>query len=90
MAIEKAYKDVQSNRLFGVPLHLRNAPTRLMKNIGYGKEYKYPHDYDKHFIDENYFPDELKDAQYYFPTENGQEKSIKERLAGFWGKHKKY
>lgn len=89
-AVEKAFKDVKENHLYGVPLHLRNAPTGLMKEAGYGKNYKYPHEFEKNFVDENYFPEELKDRQYYFPTQNGQEKSIRERLSQYWGKKKKY
>ena len=61
-----------------------------MKDIGYGKKYKYPHDYENNFIGENYFPEELKGSQYYFPSQNGQEKSIRERLSQFWDKKKKY
>jgi putative ATPase len=61
-----------------------------MKDIGYGKEYKYPHDFENHFVAENYLPKELKNAQYYFPTENGQEKSLKERLKLLWKSKKKY
>ncbi len=90
MGIEKAFADVKNNPLYAVPLHLRNAPTNLMKNIGYGKDYKYPHDFDKHFIEENYLPEELKNRQYYFPTENGQEKNLKDRLKALWKNRKKY
>ncbi len=90
MGIEKAASDVRNKPLFGVPIHLRNAPTKLMKEIGYGKEYKYPHDYDNHFVPENYFPDELKGTQYYYPTENGQEKTLKDRLKALWKNRKKY
>ena len=90
MGIEKAASDVRNKPLFGVPIHLRNAPTKLMKEIGYGKEYKYPHDYDNHFVPENYFPDELKGMQYYYPTENGQEKALKDRLKALWKNRKKY
>ncbi len=90
MGIEKALSDVRNKPLYGVPLHLRNAPTKLMKDIGYGKEYKYAHDFDKHFIEANYLPDELKGRQYYFPTDNGQEKNLKERLKSLWKKLKKY
>ncbi len=61
-----------------------------MKEIGYGKNYVYPHDHDKNFIDENYFPDKMKNRQYYFPTENGQEKNLKDRLKLFWKGRKKY
>jgi len=61
-----------------------------MKQIGYGKEYKYAHDFPDHFVEENYFPDEMKGTQYYFPTENGQEKNLKDRLKYLWKKFKKY
>ncbi len=90
MGMEKAFADVKNQPLYNVPVHLRNAPTKLMKDIGYGKEYKYPHDYENHFVAENYLPEELKNAQYYFPTENGQEKSLKERLTFLWKNRKKY
>ena len=90
MGMEKAFADVKNQPLYNVPVHLRNAPTKLMKDIGYGKEYKYPHDYENHFVAENYLPEELKNAQYYFPTENGQEKSLKERLKLLWKNRKKY
>jgi len=90
MGIEKAYSDVRKQKLFPVPLHLRNAPTDLMKEIGYGKEYRYPHEFTNNFLEENYFPEELKGSQYYFPSENGQEKSLKERLKALWKNLKKY
>ncbi|MHB8579391.1 MAG: replication-associated recombination protein A [Ignavibacteriaceae bacterium] len=90
MGMEKAFADVKNQPLYNVPVHLRNAPTKLMKDIGYGKEYKYPHDYENHFVAENYLPEELKNVQYYFPTENGQEKSLKERLKLLWKSKKKY
>ena len=90
IGIEKALSEVKNKPLFQVPLHLRNAPTKLMKEIGYGKEYKYPHDYDNNFIAENYLPEELKGAQFYFPSENGQEKNLKERLKFLWKGKKKY
>ncbi len=90
LGIEKALDEVRNNPVRSVPLHLRNAPTKLMKQIGYGKEYKYPHDYENHFIDENYLPDEIKNKQFYFPTGNGQEKNIKERLKALWKSKKKY
>ncbi len=90
LGIEKALSDVRDKPLYPVPIHLRNAPTKLMKTIGYGKEYKYPHNFENHFILDNYLPEELKNAQYYFPTENGQEKSLKERLKFLWKSWKKY
>jgi putative ATPase len=89
MAIEKALtyiKSTYSDNL-KVPLKLRNAPTKLMKNIGYGEEYKYPHDYDENFIpNENYFPDEIKPKSFYNPTENGTEKKLFDRLKKLWNR----
>jgi putative ATPase len=90
MGIEKAEEEVRNNSLYPVPLHLRNAPTKLMKDIGYGKEYKYAHDHKNNFINENYFPDELEGEQFYFPTDNGQEKNLKARLKFLWKNRKKY
>jgi len=63
---------------------------KLMKEIGYGKEYKYPHEFKDHFILEEYLPEKLRDAQYYFPTENGQEKRLKEWLKFIWKSKKKF
>ncbi len=90
MGIEKAYSDVSNKPLYSVPLHLRNAPTKLMKDLNYHKGYKYAHDFENHFVEENYFPKELEKSQYYFPTENGQEKRIKDWLKGLWKTFKKY
>ncbi|MGE5811860.1 MAG: replication-associated recombination protein A [Ignavibacteria bacterium] len=90
MGMEQAYSDVKNKPLYPVPLHLRNAPTKLMEEIGYGSEYKYPHKYKDHFLEENYFPEKLEGSQYYFPTELGQEKSLKDRLKSLWKTKKKY
>lgn len=90
IGIEKAFNEVKNKQLYPVPLHLRNAPTKLMKQIGYGKEYKYPHDHDNNFVTENYLPEELKDMQFYFPGENGVEKNLRERLKLLWKGKKKY
>lgn len=90
MAIDNALSEVRKSDLVSVPIHLRNAPTKLMKEIGYGKGYKYPHSFDNNFLEENYLPDELKTRQFYFPSENGNEKSIKERLKNLWRDKKKY
>lgn len=90
MGIEKAYSDVSKKPLYHVPLHLRNAPTKLMKDLNYHKGYKYAHDFENHFVEENYLPEELKNSQYYFPTENGQEKRIKDWLKSLWKTLKKY
>jgi len=88
--INKAEEAVKNKPLYPVPLHLRNAPTNLMKDIGYGKNYKYAHSYKNHFVEEDYLPEELKNERFYFPTDSGQEKSIKERLKFFWKNKKKY
>ncbi len=90
LAINGALSAVKNNPLYAVPTHLRNAPTKLMKEIGYGKDYKYPHDFENHFLDETYLPDEMKNKQFYFPTENGQEKKLKDWLKFLWRGKKKY
>ena len=88
LAIAKASDDVNQTGELAVPLHLRNAPTKLMKQLDYGKEYKYSHDYEGHFTNQQYLPDELKDKVYYKPAEIGAEAKIKERLKNWW-KNKK-
>lgn len=90
MGIESALNEVRKNPLAKVPNHLRNAPTKLMKEIGYGNNYKYVHDFENHFVEENYLPDDLKNKQFYFPTENGQEKKLKDWLKFLWKKTKRY
>ena len=83
-SIYKAYgkvKDVvkQSGAL-PVPYHIRNAPTRLMENLGYGKNYKYAHDYEGAYVRQEYLPDNLRGQFYYYPADRGYEKLIKQRL----------
>jgi len=90
MAIEKALQDVEQKPFYKVPLHLRNAPTSLMKKLGYGKDYKYAHEFKNHFVEENYFPEEMKGTQYYFPKEIGSEKKIFDWLKFLWKDRKKY
>ena len=84
-ALYTAYGDVQADveqtAADPVPLHLRNAPTKLMKDIGYGAGYKYAHDLEEKVADMQCLPDNLKDRVYYHPTEQGVEKRIKDRLA---------
>jgi len=80
MAIKNAEQDVNSLPPYGVPLHLRNAPTKLMKELGYGKEYKYAHDYDNHWIKMDFLPEELKNKTYYDPTDSGREEKFKKFL----------
>ncbi|MDH4128279.1 MAG: replication-associated recombination protein A [Spirochaetota bacterium] len=84
LAINKAMESVKTNGC-DVPLHIRNAPTKLMKDIGYANEYKYPHDYKNHFIHETYLPESVKNEKFYIPSDIGQEKKIKEWLNNLWG-----
>jgi putative ATPase len=68
-----------------VPLHLRNAPTKLMKQIGYGKNYQYAHDYEGNFVQQNFLPDELKGTKLYQPGQNARENEIRKQLQRWWG-----
>ena len=86
-AFQGVQKDVRELENMPVPFHIRNAPTALMKDLGYGKEYKYPHDYPDHFVEEEYLPENLRGRTYYHPTEQGLEKEIKRRLE-HWTKKK--
>ena len=79
-AYEMAKKDVKENRCEGVPLQLRNDVTNMMRNLGYGKGYKYAHDYNQKVTSMQCLPDNLKDRVYYNPTEQGLEKKYGERL----------
>ena len=80
MAYEKAKTDAQNTIAEGVPLHLRNAPTKLMENLDYGKGYQYAHDSKDKVANMQCLPENMKDRQYYQPTNQGVEKNIKERL----------
>lgn len=84
IGLMKALEMVKSEPNIEVPLHLRNAPTKLMEQFGYALNYKYPHDYPGNFVDENYFPPNLKGIVFYEPTDNGYEEKIKERLKKIW------
>ncbi len=84
MGINQALSDVKKGADVTVPMHLRNAPTKFMKNEGYGKGYKYPHDFPFHFVQEHYFPDSIRYKQYYVPGEFGKEKVFLERLKLMW------
>lgn len=73
-----------------VPLHLRNAPTKLMKNIGYGKDYKYAHSFDGNFIDQDFLPEAIRGTKIYDPGNNSREVEAKEKLRKLWGERYKY
>jgi putative ATPase len=83
MAIKSA-KEAALSGDYEIPLHIRNAPTGLMKKMNYGRDYQYPHDFEYNFVMDDYLPEELKNSRFYNPTENGSEKSIKERLMQLW------
>jgi putative ATPase len=89
-AIGAAIAIVKETGDLPVPLHLRNAPTRLMKNIGYGKDYKYAHSYAGNFTDLDFLPDAIKGAKLYEPGNNPRENETKEKLRKLWGERYKY
>ena len=87
-AYQGIQKDVRESENMPVPFHIRNAPTSLMEELGYGRGYRYPHDYPDHFVEEEYLPENLKGRTYYHPTDQGFEREIKKRLENRRGKKK--
>jgi len=85
VAYSKVQQDVKLTRAEPVPIHLRNAVTSMMKNQGYGKEYKYAHNYPGHFVEQQYLPDSVQDKRYYIPSEQGYEVDVSNRLREWWG-----
>lgn len=83
-AIGKAQKLVKQTGDLPVPIHLRNAPTRLMKELGYGDEYKYAHDFENNFTDQEFLPDEIQNTAFYNPSNNPRENATKEFLKNRW------
>jgi len=83
-ALEEAKRDAREKGALPVPLHLRNAPTGLMRQLGYGRDYRYPHNFPGAFVEEDYMPPEIKHRRYYRPSDRGHEKGIKERLLQWW------
>ncbi|MDX2432612.1 MAG: replication-associated recombination protein A [Bacteroides sp.] len=90
MAINKAIEVVKKTGNLPVPLHLRNAPTKLMKEIGYGQDYKYAHNYEDHFVKDLYLPEELKDELLFTPGSNPREADMQKHLEGLWKSMKDY
>ena len=86
MAIDEALALVKSTGNLPVPLHIRNAPTKLMKELGYAKDYKYAHSYENNFVEQDFLPKEIKDKRFYNPQNNPQEIKILEKLKSLWGK----
>ncbi len=89
LAIDNAIAAVRRTGNLPVPLNLRNAPTKLMKELNYGKGYQYPHDYPGHFVETEYLPEELKQSLFYQPQDNPAELKIAERLRNWWKKYRK-
>ena len=86
MAIDDALALVKSTGDLPVPLHIRNTPTKLMKELGYGKDYKYAHSFEKNFAEQDFLPQEVKTHRFYTPQNNPLEIKILERLKSLWGK----
>lgn len=86
MAIENALRTTSMQKDLSVPLHLRNSPTKLMENLGYGKDYKYAHDYENNFIKQQFLPDKIKNTRFYTPQNNESENKLKSRLIKLWKK----
>ena len=83
-AINKAMSTAKDMGNLNVPLHLRNAPTKLMKDLGYGKDYRYSHSYGHNFSDQEYLPDEVSGTAFYTPGDNPRENEMRKRLKSLW------
>jgi len=84
MAIGKAQSLVRETGDLSVPLHLRNAPTKLMKDLNYGKAYKYSHDFPGNFVNQEFLPDEIKGLKLYNPGDNARENELRRYLKSKW------
>ncbi|HYX10092.1 MAG TPA: replication-associated recombination protein A [Bacteroidales bacterium] len=84
MAIDTALELVRKTGDLPVPLHIRNAPTKLMKQLGYGKDYKYAHSFPGNFVEQEFLPDEIKHTKLYEPADNPRENEMKNRLRQLW------
>jgi putative ATPase len=84
LAIDAALDEVRTTGHLPIPLHLRNAPTKLMKDIGYGKEYKYAHSYEGNFVEQEFLPKKIAKKRFYTPQNNSTELKILERLQAWW------
>jgi putative ATPase len=90
MAIENALAETENSGDLAVPLHIRNAPTKLMKDIGYHKGYKYAHSFENNFVDMEYLPEKIKGKKFYDPGKNKREDEIRQWLRSLWGKKYEY
>ena len=89
-AINKAMSYVEQSGNLSIPLHLRNAPTQLMKTLNYSKNYHYAHDFENSFVKENYLPESAENEAFYFPKNEGNEAALKDRLKKLWQDDKKH
>lgn len=85
-AIDEALTEVKQSGHLAVPLHLRNAPTKLMKQLGYGEDYKYAHSFEGNFVDQDFLPEKILNKRFYTPQDNPSEQKILERLRMWWKK----
>lgn len=90
VAINKAQQLVKQMGDLPVPIHLRNAPTKLMKELNYGKEYKYSHDYENNFAFQDFLPEELQGEKFYEPSNNQRENALRSYLKNLWGERYNY
>lgn len=90
IAIDKALAHIKKSGNLSVPLHLRNAPTKLMKELNYGQNYKYAHDFEGNFVELDFLPAEIKGKIFYHPQNNTAENRILERLRSLWKKYYRY
>jgi putative ATPase len=85
MAIDAAIAEVRNSGDLSIPMHIRNAPTKLMKDLGYGEEYKYAHSYEGNFVYQHFLPESLVGAKFYEPGNNAKEAQVREWLKARWG-----
>jgi putative ATPase len=85
MAIDAAIAEVRNSGDLSIPMHLRNAPTKLMKELGYGDDYKYAHSYEGNFVEQRFLPEKLADTKFYEPGNNAKEALVREWLNARWG-----
>lgn len=88
IGIDKALEDIRNEQVGKVPLHLRDTHYKGSSKLGHGKDYQYPHDFDNNYVRQEYLPEKYANKKYYFPSENGYEKHIKERLKKIFDKNK--
>ena len=88
LAIDRAIAKTEQTGDLPVPLHLRNAPTELMKELNYARDYKYPHDYEGHFVKQEYLPPQLKGVRFWEPQPNPAEEKMNDAMRKLWGREK--